>query len=284
MKLYTDHAFHIGKPHLTGGTPCQDYALSGIHGDGAYAVVSDGCSRGRETDVGARLIAHAMRMELCEKGLQGGDLPSLQARLPLANNPWGLSEQDMLATVIGAYATKNSGAVHLYGDGVIAFKYRDGTVNAIRYEWSKNAPFYPAYCSAEALAGFGALYRDQPYSVARAQSHLYKSGIVSRHALMHSLCDGMKGFHYIIGRWEMYLNLGLEYVAVFTDGVTQVDGMYWEDVVKELLAFKTIEGSFAKRRLMAFVRNAEKNGRGCLDDIAYAVIRIDKEEKNGKNT
>lgn len=277
MKLYCDHAFHIGKPHLTGGTPCQDYAISGTCGDGAYAIVSDGCSSGRETDVGARLIAHAMRMELCEKGLEGGDLPSLQARLPSVKNPWGLSEQDLLATVVGAYASKDRGVIHLYGDGVIAFKYKDGTVSASRYEWSKNAPFYPAYRSADALAGFGVLHRDEPEPVARACSHLYTSGLVSRRADLYPLNDGMKGFHYTIGRWELYLNLGLEYVAVFTDGVTQVDGMSWEDVVKELLAFKTTEGSFAKRRLMAFVRNAEKNGRGCLDDISYAVIRMEKE-------
>jgi len=277
MKLHTDHAFHIGKPHLTGGMPSQDYAISGIYGDGAYAVVSDGCSTGRETDVGARFVTHAMRMELCERGLQGGDLPSLQARLPPVKNPWGLSEQDMLATVIGAYATKNSGAVHLYGDGVIAFKYKDGTVSASRYEWSKNAPFYPAYRTADTLAAFGAFYGSEPDPVVRTDAHLYTSGIVSRNVWRYPLEAGRKGFHYAIGRWEMYLNLGLQYVAVFTDGVTQVDGMNWEDVVKELLAFKTTTGAFAKRRLMAFVRNAEKNGRGCLDDISYAVIRLEQE-------
>lgn len=284
MKLYTDHAFHIGKPHLTGGTPCQDYAISGIHGDGAYAIVSDGCSKGRETDVGSRIVAHAMKMELCEKGLRGGTLADLQTRLPLVNNPWGLSEQDLLATAVGAYFSKEQGVIRLYGDGGLALKYKDGTLNMSRYEWSKNAPFYPAYRSAGALKAFDILYNEELEPTVRSNECLYPSGTQSSSIFVSSFEDGKKGFDHWITPWETSIHGGLEYAAIFTDGVTQVDGMSWEDVVKELLAFKTTEGSFAKRRLMAFVRNAEKNGRGCLDDIAYAVIRIGKEEKDGKDS
>jgi len=284
MKLYTDHAFHIGKPHLTGGTPCQDYAISGIHGDGAYAIVSDGCSRGRETDIGARLVAHAMKMELCEKGLRGGELSAVRARLPAPENALGIGQEDLLATVAGAYVANDHGVVWLYGDGVVAFKFRNGTLSLVRYLWNKNAPFYVAY-RGEALTAFNAFHSEDPEgAVLQLNKHWYADGVVSEKAIAHSLADGKAGFKQTISRWTSWMNGGLEYVAVFTDGVMQVDGMAWEDVAKELLAFKTVEGLFAKRRLMAFIRNVEKNSRGCLDDIAYAVIRIGKEEEDGKDS
>ena len=55
-QLQTDHYFHIGKAHLTGGKPCQDYAISQVYQDAAFALVCDGCSSGRHTDVGSRIL------------------------------------------------------------------------------------------------------------------------------------------------------------------------------------------------------------------------------------
>src|SRR3989344_1803041 len=56
LRFSTDHYFHIGSAHYRNGKPCQDYALSGVYGPVACAVVSDGCSTGRHTDVGARVL------------------------------------------------------------------------------------------------------------------------------------------------------------------------------------------------------------------------------------
>ena len=63
-------------------------------------------------------------------------------------------------------------------------------------------------------------------------------------------------------------------IAVFSDGVTQIEGLDWKDAVVELLAFKTTEGEFAKRRMIRFIRDAQKDSKGPLDDIAYAVVRV----------
>ena len=57
IKLHTDHYFHIGDTHLTAGKPCQDYAISSVDNNAAFAVVSDGCSTGGDTDIGSRIIA-----------------------------------------------------------------------------------------------------------------------------------------------------------------------------------------------------------------------------------
>src|SRR3989344_1052904 len=57
QRFCVDDYFHIGQMHLGSGKPCQDYSFSGVINEGAFAIVSDGCSTGRHTDVGARIIA-----------------------------------------------------------------------------------------------------------------------------------------------------------------------------------------------------------------------------------
>ncbi|MDO8754959.1 MAG: hypothetical protein Q7J80_13765, partial [Anaerolineales bacterium] len=71
----------------------------------------------------------------------------------------------------------------------------------------------------------------------------------------------------------------LEFVAVFSDGATQVDELDWKDVVVQSMAFKTAEGEFAKRRMSRLIQDSQKTGRGPIDDISYAVTRIIHEEE-----
>jgi hypothetical protein len=47
--------------------------------------------------------------------------------------------------------------------------------------------------------------------------------------------------------------------------------------VLDLLGFNSTTGEFAKRRLNQFVKQAQKIGKGPMDDIAYAVIHIEPE-------
>ena len=53
MQLFADSFFTIGYPHVNQGIPCQDYAVSGVMGDVAYGIVSDGCSSSPATDIGS---------------------------------------------------------------------------------------------------------------------------------------------------------------------------------------------------------------------------------------
>ena len=60
MRRYTtDSVFAIGASHVATGKACQDYTLSRASDTYAYAIVSDGCSSGGMTDVGARVLALA---------------------------------------------------------------------------------------------------------------------------------------------------------------------------------------------------------------------------------
>ena len=51
--MNADHYYTIGNSHSV----CQDYAISGLVENGAYAILSDGCSSSPDVDVGARMLS-----------------------------------------------------------------------------------------------------------------------------------------------------------------------------------------------------------------------------------
>jgi serine/threonine protein phosphatase PrpC len=71
----------------------------------------------------------------------------------------------------------------------------------------------------------------------------------------------------------------IEFIALFSDGVTQVDGVDWEDAVVELLSYKGTAGEFVKRRMIRAIKDWQKIGKGPTDDIACAVIGIEHGEQ-----
>jgi hypothetical protein len=62
----------------------------------------------------------------------------------------------------------------------------------------------------------------------------------------------------------------------------QIPGMRWTVVVRDLLAFKSTEGEFAKRRMTRFIRDLSKDKRAPIDDISYAVVRIIHDDENAE--
>jgi hypothetical protein len=85
----------------------------------------------------------------------------------------------------------------------------------------------------------------------------------------------------VLGRewfWNYEATADISDIALFSDGVTQVDGMDWRDVVAELLSFKSTEGDFVKRRMNRFLKDCQKHGKGPVDDISMACIHIDHED------
>jgi hypothetical protein len=69
-------------------------------------------------------------------------------------------------------------------------------------------------------------------------------------------------------------------IAVFSDGVTQVDGMDWRDVVAELMAFKSSRGGFREAADEPLPEGLPRStAKGPIDDISMACIHIDHEEQ-----
>ncbi len=292
MKFTVDHHFVIGHTHLGNGMPCQDYATSGLKDDKyAYAIVSDGCSTGGQTDVGSRILAHSFaklfRRYFATHTESFANMPSHidTGGSYLASSTMdslGLSINDMLATVVYAVITPDFTLTSIIGDGVVVFGYDDGSLEMQCVDWDQNAPYYIAYSMADDtqqhqnnLRNFQDFHKDN------------LSPITFQHYNMSNMSDtevepNIQKFTQDSHNYLRTLFIGnredgrkINFIAVFSDGVTQVDGMNWKEVVIALLKIKG-KGSFAKRRMIAFHKESMRNNkRGPLDDIAYAIIRID---------
>lgn len=293
LKFSADHHFVIGYNHVLQGKPCQDHALSFADDRSAVAVVSDGCSSGGETDMGARMLTFTLMNTIKGYGKTPPDPLQPNAPRAIAFDQWlalkeaarlvGFSRSDALATCLYAYLHPSGGYAHLRGDGVIAWKERGGTLSLARYDWADNMPFYPAYADDEPH-GYDSFIAAHGGSLATDALHEERWVKVSAEASFarsfdadHSVGAGIRGIVLPFTGAEL---LGMEFVAVFTDGVTQVEGVDWKEVVLRLLDFKTTGGAFAKRRMNRLLAEYRKTENNPLDDIAYSVIVIEHKLEN----
>ena len=253
----------------------------------AYAIVSDGCSSGARTDVGARIVAHSaevatlehwkrMKNATAENAAHEIDLHQ-QVLLTSSKVNLGLVQRDLLATSLYGYFSPQGGIVHVRGDGVIAFLHTDGLLELRRYEWNQNMPLYPAYFE-DNFTAFANAHRLEEDRALTEETWTYRAarGFYCSARLARSV---KAGIHGVTTNLERSMMNEVAFIAVLTDGVTQVEGIDWKDAVVSLMSFKSVAGSFAKRRMIRFIKDAQKNGKGPLDDIAYAVIRVEKEEE-----
>ncbi len=285
QRFYVDDYFHIGQMHLGSGKPCQDYSFSGVIDEGAFVIVSDGCSTGRHTDVGARIIALST-VNAIQQWLKATHIPvNKLGQLIIEQHNYAILKSceafnlqlpDMLATCLYACLTPTGGLVGVQGDGVIAKVYKNESITLAAYRWDNNTPLYPAY-AADDYKGFIEVHGNDPnLSPLQVEYHHYNAlGDIKINLQSISLSEAIQGVTQRISDDE---TTGLSFLAVFTDGVMQVEGIHWKDAVLQLLAFKNVEGEFAKRRMIRFIKDSKADGKkGPLDDISYAVIRIDRE-------
>jgi hypothetical protein len=281
MRFFADSAYCIGHKHYNEGLACQDYAMAQSFDKAAIVAVSDGCSTGNLTDFGSRILTLSALKILRRKWLQDVSFAGVDSEIILAQDViiesttslLSLSIRDLLATMLYACLSENGGELRVFGDGAIAFKYKDGNIKLYLLDWENNVPYYPAYRLSN-LDGFidehqGLLSLTQQKILIDPDGQVSSMGNSS-----YSLKQGISGVSYSVDQEEL---AELEYVALFSDGVAQVDAYSASQVVYELMKFKSLAGKFVTRRFIRHVKEAKKNGLGPIDDIACAVIRIQQE-------
>ncbi len=278
MTIVSDHAFHIGEQHLRQGTPSQDYTATGTRSENAaFATLSDGCSSGGATDIGARLLVLATRRALSEASTLNPTLINRERDLYLETyrRTLELAPSDMLATSLWATLDSDTLTVNVTGDGVFALIFADDTpVHFYEVSWDKNTPYYPAYRLSGLNEQFKQLHDSPtPLTVIRGQvdNPIYTEDT-------YYIEPGLQGLTFTFARVGEMFPTPIIGVALFSDGVTQVDGYTTAEVVGELTHFKSTSGQFFTRRLNRFLQDARKRGRGPLDDIAGAVLYDERNE------
>jgi len=253
-------------------------------GTTAYAIVSDGCSTGGNTDVGSRLVALSVASvikKICARVENNHLLEDIKIRqravLAGAKEILGLSEEDLYATCVHACLSENGGYVSVLGDGVVVFAYRSGEMEIIQYDWTDNMPYYPAYKEEGEMAFITSHGGDMNGLRVKEERFVCdKNGIWTAGKIREiSLREGMEG---IILPLSKEIIDEISFVALFSDGVTQVEKTEIISAVRRCTSYKNIRGAFAKRRMINAIKEMQKEGCCPMDDIACAVISLEREE------
>ena len=69
-------------------------------------------------------------------------------------------------------------------------------------------------------------------------------------------------------------NEKIEFLGIFSDGVTEIESLDWKEVVAELFAFKNTAGEFVKRRAISFLKKLQNSNAKTLDDLSMGVIHV----------
>lgn len=282
--MNVDHFFTIGSAHLNQGNPCEDYALSGtLSAECLFGVVADGCSGANaNTDVGARALSWAFRRTLENDLSVGNELIGTGFHDSLlqtfAGHQYG-ERDDYLATVVGFVATPSMARVYVHGDGAVAFKYANGQLKLITFNWQNNMPFYLKYHQHPSLLDeFVGHYPDQnqkPYSVTTQWGTCALNEPVSP-----AITQGMTMEQVMKGHvFECHpTDEKIVAMAVITDGIEQVGSLSNFEVAREILAFKNTRGDFVKRRMLKALKTRFNGISAPRDDLGVSAIWFGNEE------
>jgi hypothetical protein len=159
--MHADSYYEIGSSHVA----CEDYALSGTKDGLSWAIVSDGCSSSKHTDVGARILAHTakdvlLRMYVLKRltdkrfmedgGIESEFYDMVLERALAARASLRLDYDVFDATLLTAFAVRHPGepdpvwGAFAIGDGSVVVRHASG-FHDVRLSYQSNAPYYISY-------------------------------------------------------------------------------------------------------------------------------------------
>lgn len=257
--MHADAFFSQGSGHAV----CQDYALSGNDSAGRpFAIVADGCSSSPQSDVGARLLAHAAATML----QRGGDFCPARTltKAGVVANSLGLPERCLDSTLSVLRLRASHFEAWLIGDGSLAALRHDGGVEQLRIAYQDNHPAYLSYLSKPArLASYLAR---QPQRQIVWQSDKHQD---------HRFCEALSEDRYVF-KLRLCRDLFTS-VTLMSDGLQTfraADGKTLDDqtLAAELLSFRSHRGQFVTRRARRMLQRHRQQGTRPFDDFAAATV------------
>jgi hypothetical protein len=252
--LHVDAHFVPGRGHAC----CEDFAWAEDGPGGAFAVVCDGCTSVPHTDVGARVLALCAARQLRDG--RRVELPALVRRARGIVRALGLDSSSLSSTMMWARRTGSSVEIEVHGDGVVAARRRDGRLEVWTLQFPSGAPDYPIY--ADELE----------------DDHPYRRDGADRWTLEHRVGDWPLVHRSGRGplRWSLPLR-GYDRVALLSDGATAFTHAHHtvpvDLVVRRLVAFRSVHGRFAARRLRRLVgRECDQLDWAAQDDVSLAAL------------
>lgn len=269
MTMHADRYVDIGSTHAV----CQDYALVSQHQGRVAVYVSDGCSDSPDSDFGARFLCTAATRFFDHT--PGWEMAALGAAQWMAG-AFNLPERCLHATLMAASEYAGGTRVHVYGDGVVAARRRDGTIEHAVIECPLGAPDYLLY-------------------QLRKQRFLEYQAAIAHH-VGQERTDGLKhivirvnGEHHSSKKSALFEPVEFifpredyDLVALMTDGARSFQRREGaklvpvpdSEVVQQVMSVGNFKGDFAVRRVRnGFLqRHCIKNGWTHYDDFGVGMI------------
>jgi len=261
--MHSDVYFATGKIH----SACQDYAFAAEIKGQPFIVLADGCSSSPHTDVGARILAHRLISDL-RKGVVKNTSPDQQQLLSVVSSGQCVVEMLSLppacmdATLLfTTFLNDGIALAHVVGDGVVASLKKSGAIYMMSFECPAGAPEYVNYLTdakrhEKFLREFGSK-RILRTSILQPDGAVEVIEELAFEAMLYSRCFTIPDSKVL---------------ALFSDGIRTFHGLKTEQVVRELMAFKNLKGSFVQRRMKRFLKTCETEHD---DDVAMAAICLD---------
>lgn len=141
--MYTDAFTFPGQKHLDNEEPNQDNYCVGDN----FVGVSDGCSGGIQTEIGARKWMDALDVCLGNPECPPANTPAFDALFLNTGKDLMRSgiPQNYWATAVMAIKQTKSVVVKMFGDGAFVTLHRNGTIHLYILDAPQNCPLYPAY-------------------------------------------------------------------------------------------------------------------------------------------
>ena len=271
--MNADHYFSIGHGHII----CEDYAISQVIDNGAFAILCDGCSDSPDVDFGARALALSAKRTLM---IGGSDMNyDLFGKITIRNlehigDTIPLDPHSLDATLLATWVKGKEFTTYMYGDGVF-FHKTPTTLRIVYVDFEDNTPAYLSYYLDKIR------FTDYGSTVLGSKHTLDKSYYIGGETKPNSK-DVIETENFI-KPFDPVTIRGLvsegDIIGVISDGIksfSQADGMEipWEYIVLDFVGFRTTPGVFVQRRLSFLKRQWIKNNISFSDDISMAAIVV----------
>lgn len=286
---HADGAFRMGRTHLV----CQDYVAVAA-GEFPCVLLADGCSSSPDTDIGARLLTRsALPLTIClPEALPAADNGSADAALgwqqaldayhrqavaDARRYAEGLRLWDMAldVTLLTLVARQERWFAALFGDGVLAALNRNGCLEVTVVSYLGGYPYYPNYLADAARERALLQHKDNLRKVEVFQLDR-EGGVIEQSCevgLANAPCPSVSG-QVSEYAWAAVLSDGVHSFTKLGEPGTGCANIPvpLPDMLRELLAFKTMGGQFAQRRMQRFQQQCAARGWQHHDDISMGVI------------
>lgn len=262
--MIIDSAFKIGATHSV----CQDYAY---HND-TYAIIADGCSSSKDTDIGARITVRALEKVLNK--YSASDYANIfdlcAVKMDSMRTVFELSQACLDVTLGFIYGYTGV----LYGDGAFIVKYEDGHTLLTEIEFTESYPLYLSYSLNSAR-------KAEFLAVANNKKVIKKTLYDADFNLVYAVSDIVDNTFVVEDFTKSELNCKPVLACVTSDGINsfqskvQGKGFVALDkavILSELTNIKVNSAGFMQRRLDRYSETMLKRGIRHYDDFSIGAI------------